>query len=153
MHRGLVQVLLVARQAAHMAWLLVAQQHLFKSMKTSNFFVSLSLLTYSILHKPFRFPCNAKPAFSALTLLAACQEEHLGNKDKSDEVLVWFPVWSEVQIVCIWSSWCHSHPKTPRFLASFKSRLVLPFWYQLTQIVLKKRPLNGCFSLLMWIAK
>ena len=29
-------------------------------------------------------------------------------------------------------------------LASFKSRLVLPFWYWLTQVVLEKRPLNGC---------
>ena len=36
------------------------------------------------------------------------------------------------------------HPKTPSSLASFKSRLVLPFWYRLTQIVLEKRPLNGC---------
>jgi len=26
----------------------------------------------------------------------------------------------------------------------FKSRLVLPFWYQLTQVVMKKRPLKGC---------
>ena len=32
----------------------------------------------------------------------------------------------------------------PSSLASFKSRLVLPFWYQLTQVVLEKRPLNGC---------
>ena len=32
----------------------------------------------------------------------------------------------------------------PLSLASFKSRLVLPFWYQLAQVVLKKRPLNGC---------
>ena len=54
--------------------------------------------------------------------------------------------WSEVQIVCIWSSWCHCHLKTPPSLASFKSRLVLPFWYRLTQVVLKKRPLNGCGS-------
>ena len=29
-------------------------------------------------------------------------------------------------------------------LASFKSRLVLPFWYWRTQVVLEKRPLNGC---------
>ena len=36
------------------------------------------------------------------------------------------------------------HPKSPSSLASFKSRLVLPFWYQLTQVVLEKRPLNGC---------
>ena len=35
------------------------------------------------------------------------------------------------------------HPKTPSCLASFKSRLVLPFWCWLTQVVLKKRPLNG----------
>jgi len=27
----------------------------------------------------------------------------------SDEVLAWLSVWSEVQIICIWSSWCHCH--------------------------------------------
>jgi len=30
--------------------------------------------------------------------------------------------------------------------ALFKSTLVLPFWYWLTQVVLEKRPLNGCSS-------
>jgi len=35
-------------------------------------------------------------------------------------------------------------PKTPSSLASFKSRLVLPFWYRFTHVVLEKRPLNGC---------
>jgi len=29
----------------------------------------------------------------------------------SDAVLVWLPVGSEVQTVCMWSSWCHCHPK------------------------------------------
>jgi len=38
------------------------------------------------------------------------------------------------------------HPNIPSSLASFKSRLVLPFWYRLTQVVLEKRPLNGCSS-------
>jgi len=38
------------------------------------------------------------------------------------------------------------HPQTPAYLASFKPRLVLPFWYRLTQVVLEKRPLNGCNS-------
>ena len=38
------------------------------------------------------------------------------------------------------------HPKTPSSLALFKSRLVLPFWYQLSQVVLEKRPLNGFSS-------
>ena len=36
------------------------------------------------------------------------------------------------------------HPKTPSSLASFKPRLVLPFWYRLTEVVQEKRPLNGC---------
>ena len=36
------------------------------------------------------------------------------------------------------------NPQTPSFLASFKPRLVLPFQYRLTQVVLEKRPLNGC---------
>jgi len=31
-------------------------------------------------------------------------------------------------------------------LASVKSRLVLPFWYQLTRIVPDKGPLNRCLS-------
>jgi len=34
------------------------------------------------------------------------------------------------------------HPQTLSSLASFKSRLVLPFWYQLTQAVLEKMPLS-----------
>ena len=61
-------------------------------------------------------------------------------------VLVWLSVWSEVQIVCIWFSWCHCHPKTSSSLAPLKSRLVLPFWYWLTQAVLEKKPLNRCSS-------
>ena len=36
------------------------------------------------------------------------------------------------------------HPTAPSSLVSFKSRVVLPFWYRLTQVVLEKRPLNGC---------
>jgi len=35
---------------------------------------------------------------------------------------------------------------TPSSLASVKSRMVLPFWYWLTQVVLQKRPLNGSSS-------
>ena len=92
--------------------------------------------------------------FSALTLLVGQQEEHPACKNWSDEVLVWLSVWSEVQIVCIWSSWCHCHPKTPSSLASSKSRLLLPSRCWLTQAVLEKRPLNGCSStfkiLLCW---
>jgi len=49
-------------------------------------------------------------------------------------------VCTECQMICIRSSWCHA---TTSSLASVKSRIVLPFWYRLTQFVLEKRPLNG----------
>jgi len=51
--------------------------------------------------------CNA---FSALTLLVGQQEEHLVCKKLSNEVLTWLSVWNKVQMICIWSSWCHCHP-------------------------------------------
>ena len=36
------------------------------------------------------------------------------------------------------------HSTIPSPLVSLKSRLVLPFWYWLTQVVLEKRLINGC---------
>ena len=79
-------------------------------------------------------------AFSALTLLVGRQEEHPACKELSGGVLAWLSVWCAVQ-TCIWPSWCHCHSL---FLASVKSRLVLPFWYRLTWVVPDKEPLNGC---------
>ena len=84
--------------------------------------------------------CNASYAFSALTLLVGRQEGHPACKKQSGGVLAWVSVWSEMQ-TCIWPSCCHCHSL---FLAPVKSRLVLPIWYRLTQVVLEKRPLNGC---------
>ena len=81
-----------------------------------------------------------------VSLSAPYLEEPSACKKLSDEVLGWLSVWSQVQTVCIWSSWCHCHPKTPPSLASFKSGLILPFWYWLTQAALEKRLLNGCSS-------
>ena len=62
--------------------------------------------------------------------------------------------WGVGVVICLepWTDCLHMvqlmplHPKTPSSLALFKSRLVLPFWYQLSQVVLEKRPLNGCSS-------
>ena len=42
-------------------------------------------------------------AFSALTLLVECQEQHAACKKLSDVVLTWLYVWSVVQMICIWS--------------------------------------------------
>jgi len=51
----------------------------------------------------------------------------------SDEVLVWLSVWSEVQIVCMWSSWCHCIPKPHRLLPHSN-----PDWFYLSGIGLPK---------------
>jgi len=82
-------------------------------------------------------------AFSTLTLLVGWQEEHPACKKLkklSGGVLAWLSVWSEVQ-TCIWLSCYHCHSLS---LASVKSRLVLLFWYRLTQVVPDKGSLNGC---------
>jgi len=79
-------------------------------------------------------------AFSALTLLVGQQEGHPACKQLSGGLLAWLSVWSEVQ-TCIWPSGCHCHSLS---LASVKSRMVLPFWYRLTQVVPDEGPLNGC---------
>jgi len=36
-------------------------------------------------------------------------------------------------------------------LASVKSRLILPFWYRLTRVVLDTGPLNGCVCVCIWM--
>ena len=78
-----------------------------------------------------------------LTLLVGCQEEHLACKKLNDGLVIC----QERGADCLHMfQLMPLHPKTPSSLASFKSRLVLPFWYQLTQVVLEKRPLNGYSS-------
>ena len=61
-------------------------------------------------------------------------------KKLSGGLLAWLSLWSEMQTF-IWPSWCHCHSLS---LATVKSRLVLPYWYRLTRVVLEKGPLNGC---------
>ena len=79
-------------------------------------------------------------AFSALTLLVGRQEGHPACKKLSGGVVAWLSVWSKMQ-ACIWPSWCQCHSLS---VASVKSRLVLPFWYRLTRVVLDKGLLNVC---------
>ena len=93
------------------------------------------------LHLHYLLSCLTRhSAFSALAFLVGWQEGHPACKKLSGGVLVWLSVLSEVQ-TCIWPSWCHCHSLP---LASVKSRLVLPFWFRLTRVVLDKGPLNGC---------
>jgi len=77
-------------------------------------------------------------AFSALTLLVGQQEGHPACKKLSGKILAWLSVCSKVQMICIWSSWCHCH-----LIISCSSKIQngLPFWCQLTQFVLEKRSL------------
>ena len=75
-----------------------------------------------------------------MTLLVGWQEGHPACKKLSGGVLAWLSVGSEVQ-TCTQPSWYHCHSLS---LASVKSRLVLPFWYWLTRVVLDKGPLNRC---------
>jgi len=63
--------------------------------------------------------------------------------------LAWWSVWSEMQ-TCIWPSWWHCHSLS---LASVNSRLVLPYWYRLTQVVPGKGPLNGCVCVVHCLEK
>jgi len=82
----------------------------------------LPTITFCNLN-PIRSPlrCTAQ----LLTILSFCLSR--------DEMLVWLSVML-------------LHPKTPRSLTSFKSRLVLPYRYRLIQVILEKRPLNVCIS-------
>jgi len=57
----------------------------------------------------------------------------------SDEVLAWLSVWSEVQMIYIWSSWCRYHSTVSCFI---KIQIGLTTF----QVVLEKRPLNRCLS-------
>jgi len=84
-------------------------------------------------------------AFSALTLLVGRQEEH--PVCKNWVMRCWCGSLSEAR--CILFAYGPADaiaiPKPhyfPLSLASFKSRLVLPFWYRLAQVVLEKRPLS-----------
>jgi len=79
-------------------------------------------------------------AFSASMLLVGRQEGH-----PACEKLEW---WGAGMVICLdrgadlhMAQWCHYHSLS---LASVKFRLVLPFWYRLTRVVLDKGSLNGC---------
>jgi len=108
--------------------------------------VSFSSLTLMVGwqegHQVHKKTCSTY-AFSALTLLDGQQQGHPACKKLSGGALAWLSVWSAMQMICIWSSGCHCHPI---ICCSSKIQNGLPFWCRLSQVVLEKRPLNGCSS-------
>ena len=66
---------------------------------------------YNITHNSSEFS-----AFSTSALLVERQEEHPPCKIFSDKVLAWLAIWSEVQMICLWSGWCHCHPVVSCFI-------------------------------------
>jgi len=52
----------------------------------------------------------------ALRLVGWASGRASGLKKLSDEVLAWLSVWSKVQMIWIWSSWCHCHPVISCFI-------------------------------------
>jgi len=59
--------------------------------------------------------------------------------EKKRVVECWCGYLSEARCRLAYCHWCHCHSLS---LASVKSRLVLPFWYWLIQVVRDKGPLN-----------
>ena len=60
-----------------------------------------------ILKLKFRNFANTSAAWFLQNFLGLCIWP---VKKLSGEVLAWLFIWSEVQMICIWSSWCHCHP-------------------------------------------
>ena len=82
-----------------------------------------------------------RSAFSALTLLVGRQEGHPACKKTE-----WW--WGAGVVICLErGADLHIAKLMPLPLTvscSSKIQLGLPFWYRLTQVIMEKRPLNGC---------
>ena len=134
----------------------VDEENWYIYLKTAKFMVMVIwlLLLWFILHV---FSYNH--CLHCFDTVSFRQEGHPICKKLSDEVLVWC-AFSALTGVCVGVVICLErgadclhmvqlmplHPKTLSSLTSFKSWLVLPFWYWLTQVVLEKWPLNWCSS-------
>ena len=102
-------------------------------------------LLFAPWHPRFSFSTyRTKFAFSALTMLVGQQKGHPACKKLSGVVLAWLSDWSEVQTLHM-----AQQMPLPLTVSCFsKTRLVFPFWYQLTRVVPDKGLLNGCVCML-----
>ena len=117
-----------------------------KTWQISNKNLMMYAVQFIVADKFFFQIILSACAFSALTLLVGGRK---GIRPVKNWVVgCWHGYLSGARCrvqTCICSSWCHCHSLS---LASVKSRLVLPFWYQLTWVVLEKGPLNGCVCII-----
>ena len=117
-------------------------RHLLSLGRRRNQFVTcLFIVMYRSSCFSFQSLLMAVPSVLLSSVLRRCwlgvRKSIWPLKKLSVDVLAWLSVWSEVQMICIWSSWCHCHPIISCFIK---------IW--LTQVVLEKRLLNGCLSLM-----
>ena len=89
-----------------------------------------------------QFPICRLHVVYKITLLVGRQEEHPACKK------IWV---MRLSVVCVVVCLEPGADCLHMVHASFKSRLVLPFWYWLTPVVLEKRTLNGCSTTLITI--
>ena len=82
-----------------------------------------------------RWQLEQHPVNKKIFVVWLCSRKGNRPVKLSGEELAWLSVWSEVQMICIWSSWCHCHPIIS---CSSKIQNGLPFWCQLTHAVLEK---------------
>ena len=101
------------------------------------------------MHAAWYFIEVVEPAysFSALTLLVGRQEGHPACKKTE---------WCGAGVFVCLEQGADLHmaqlmPLHSLSLASVKSRLVVPFWCRLTQVVPEKGPLNGCVCVCVWL--
>ena len=103
--------------------------------------IHLTVSNHSRIHcKQWRSARLIIIVFSALTLLVGRQEEHPACKNRG--MRRWRGYLSRAR--CKWFAYRPADATATPSSASLKSRLVLPFWCRLTQVVLEKRMLKWC---------
>ena len=88
---------------------------------------------------------DVQRAIIALTLLVGCQEEHQACKNWVMRCWRGYLSGVRCRLFAYGPAECTASPNSI-ISCLIKSRLVLPFWYRLTRVILEKRPLNGCSS-------
>jgi len=87
-------------------------------------------------------------AFSALTLSVGCQEEHPVCKNRVIRYWCGYLTAATCKLFAYGPADVTAGQKLGHLLPHLNPRLVLPFWYQLTQADVEKRPINRCSSIL-----